>query len=250
LYIHIANLIHPNAKRRYGLDIFNINGKIITTLEIIRGLGVVYSVTQIDSRFHNNAFHVPLSTIMLRGFWESEKYFYNVRDVIKQDFRFSLQLDRAYTDTLSRIMSTQSVCLHVRRTDILAEDQKGFVGIEYYRAAIECIGNKVKSPSFYVFSDDIEWCRSNLRINSHCEFVSDDETTAIATPHEFMLMCSCKHFIIANSTLSWWGAWLATNPQKIVIAPRRWLRSEGYWNEKMPHLFYSDDMVPDEWIRI
>lgn len=248
LYLNIATYLRPRAARHYILNVFNIHGEVIHDLAILKGLAVVHSVTQIDSRFHAGAFDVSASTLVLRGFWESEKYFADHKDTIKRDFEFSLPLPHRYEPLADRIISTQSVCVHIRRTDILAEEQKGFVGLEYYRAAISRIARSVSNPVFYIFSDDIAWCRNNLHFAWPHEFVSlDDAATASI---DFMLMCKCKHFIIANSTFSWWGAWLAKNEHKIVVAPKRWFRNEGQWNAAMPHVFYSDDLIPYGWIQL
>ena len=228
LYIHIANLLGPNSKRTYGLNIFNLGGNIISNLDILKGIDCIYSLMQIDSRFHNTIFDTQLPNIMLKGYWESEKYFIGIADTIRKEFDFVIALDHVFMQvSIANHIYPISMPSCSVRTDILLAEQKGFVGVAYYQAALEFISRRVQNPTFYIFSDDIEWCYNNLSIGYRHEFVSDNRATDKTTSHEFMLMCNCTHFIIANSTLSWWAAWLSKNKQKIIIAPRRWFRGEG-----------------------
>ena len=141
---------------------------------------------------------------------------------------------------LDIIKSKQSpISIHVRRDDYLSSKYvSGFGGIctiEYYNKAVERIKEEVIDPVFYIFSDDINWCRENLKLE---QGVFIDWNTGKESWQDMFLMSQCKHNIIANSSFSWWGAWLNSNSEKIVIAPRIW------WNG------LKDDVVPDSWIRI
>ena len=142
---------------------------------------------------------------------------------------------------LKIIKSTENpISLHVRRTDILDPKNPygGICDIDYYKQAESLIKQKVGIPSFFVFSDDIAWCKNNLNFINPIYFVSNPK---IPDYEELILMSSCKHNVIANSSFSWWAAWLNRNPEKIIIAPKKWIKR----NEKI-----HKDTVPSEWIRI
>ena len=112
--------------------------------------------------------------------------------------------------------------------------------MDYYRDAMNLVAERCIRPNYFVFSDDPDWARAHLRDNVHpTTFVTHNDT---GMAHEdLMLMRQCRHNIIANSTFSWWGAWLNDNPQKIVVSPRRWFKnSRGQEN----------DLLPSEWIRL
>ena len=251
LVLHTGVLSAPTSPREFQLQVFNIRAQVRQDLEIVRDLDVLWSVQQIDSRFNSAILQSSCPNLLLRGFWESEKYFSEIRDAIRLEFTFKEEFQLGDTNLVEQIRATESVCLHVRRTDVLAPmDQKGFVGVEYYEAALRVVAERVKKPFIYVFSDDIDWCSRNLCIRYPHMFLDPRRNQNDAAPRDLRLMAECKHFIIANSTLSWWGAWLGSNPAKLVIAPRRWFRYEGLWSPQILQLFRSDDLVPDTWIRI
>lgn len=177
---------------------------------------------------------------LFRGTWQSEKYFMNVAKDIKKAFVFREDIISKRTrDVLNFIKKQNSVSIHVRRNDYLSPNYAyGFGNIcteEYYLNAIELIQEQVDSPCFYVFSDDIGWCRDHIRIEG-VHFV--DWNNGKDSWQDMFLMSSCKHNIIANSSFSWWGAYLNAFDGKIVIAPKVW------WNG------IEDDVVPDNWIRL
>lgn len=185
----------------------------------------------------NNRFNKTL----FRGTWQSEKYFINVSDAIRQAFTFNQGLINEKTRTLLEKIQQMlnPVSIHVRRNDYLSSQYiTGFGGIctkDYYQEAVEYMKSQLDSPSFIVFSDDIEWCRNNL-VLSNAIYV--DWNTKHESWQDMFLMSKCKHNIIANSSFSWWGAWLNTYNDKKVIAPRVW------WNG------IEDDVVPKSWIRL
>ncbi len=176
-------------------------------------------------------------TIYLENYSQSEKYFSEYAEVIRKDFTFSNPLSAEAEQIAAEIASTESVALHVRRGDYVTDPKTaayhGFVGAgDYYARAVTVIEEKVRDPHLFVFSDDIAWCRENLKI-AH-------PTTYVATGvHDLHLMSLCKHNIIANSSFSWWAAWLNKNPDKIVIAPEEWSLGGK-----------SDDVLPKNWVRL
>ncbi len=178
---------------------------------------------------------------LFRGTWQSEKYFYSVSDVIRQSFSFREDLLNKQTKQLFKDICqiTNPVSIHIRRNDYLsAQYVSGFGGIcteEYYCHAVKMMNAHVKDPFYLVFSDDIKWCREHIQLS---DAIYVDWNTGADSWQDMFMMSKCKHNIIANSSFSWWGAWLNSNPEKIVIAPRTW------WNG------LKDDVVPDSWIRI
>lgn len=247
LILCTSRLSQPHSRRRYALGVFSIKAPVSN--DALKGFDVIQSIVQIDSRFHPSVLDDPSVNIALQGYWESEKYFVEIKNLIRDDFSFRGNADGVPVSTmLSPIRETESVCVHVRRSDLLLDsDPKGFVGLDYYDRAVRRIKELVCNPTFYVFSDDIAWCRNNLNIDGDHRFVSG---AGMSDGGELETMTACKHFIIANSSFSWWGAWLGTFSKKVVIAPRRWFRMEGLWNQYIPQMFFSDDLIPGEWIRV
>lgn len=139
------------------------------------------------------------------------------------------------------IKNSNSVSLHIRRGDYVAlsKSKKGHAlcPISYYKKAIENIAQKIHNPRFFIFSDDIQWVKENLAIKYNAEYIDFNRDYP---ERDIILMKHCKHNIIANSSFSWWGAWLNENPNKIVIAPKRW----------MNNLESSDDLIEPNWIKI
>jgi hypothetical protein len=166
----------------------------------------------------------------LNGFWQSEKYFSNVSDlIIKQ-----LQPTTETIEKLKKHINGKSVSLHVRRTDYVSSN--GFhpvQTIEYYDKALEVIGNY---DQLLIFSDDINWCKENLKYKNIL-FVENQDNI-----EDMWLMSLCDHNIIANSSFSWWGAWLNQNKDKIVITPKNWFGSQSNLNDL--------DITPVNWIKI
>lgn len=178
------------------------------------------------------------------GYFQSEKYIKDIRDTLLQEFSIKEEISSFTKEIEKEILSIQNSCsLHIRRGDYLLQQNiniHGFIGLEYYKKAIEMITQKHKDMQFFVFSDDIEWSKENLRI----ENVTYIDSKEKRIPHEdIYLMSLCKHNIIANSSFSWWGAWLNQNKDKIVIAPKRWFADEKL--EK-----HSIDIVCDGWVKI
>ena len=173
------------------------------------------------------------------GYWQSPKYFSDKWDDIKSDINLEKFCRRELSLKYPEINSDKSVSIHIRRCDYLNDSvknyHKGVCDSEYYVKAIEYIKHKVEQPYFYIFSDDIDWCKQYFKIKEDHDFID-------STVNEFedlLLMHKCAHNIIANSTYSWWAAFLNTNKEKIIIAPKTW------FNNNM-----SIDIVPFDWIRL
>jgi hypothetical protein len=164
------------------------------------------------------------------GYWQSEKYFVDFEVQIRETFEFKKAPDGQNTKVASQIKSADSISLHVRRTDYISNTKAnsfhGVCQIEYYKKAIELICQKISDPHFFIFSDDSEWCAQNFDFLVNKTIVSHN--TGAASFEDMRLMSLCDHNIIANSSFSWWGAWLNANPDKIVVAPSEWLGDKSY----------------------
>lgn len=165
----------------------------------------------------------------LVGYWQSQTYFEFLKtDTLFNCFPSKDKLSLANAQTLREIENSNSVGLHVRRGDYVTSSKankcNGVLPIDFYSDAIAAINNRVKNPHFYIFSDDIEWCKLNLAF-PQCQGHTYVENNG-ATWEDMVMMGFCKHQIIANSTFSWWGAWLGDHisgaKSRYVIAPRRW----------------------------
>ena len=175
----------------------------------------------------------------LWGYWQSEKYFESARDEVRAAFAFARAVPPSAQALANQIKKTGSVSLSVRRGDYVnASNAKlfGETNLRYYEDAIKYISSRVPDPRFFVFSDDIAWCRENIHIPFETAYVPAD----LDGPSAMQLLSLCKHQIIANSSFSWWGAWLNRNSQKIVIAPKHWTA----------HGPEQEDIVPPEWVRV
>ncbi len=176
------------------------------------------------------------------GYWQSEKYFKNIESNIIEEFTLKKQLDSKFNNIIKQMTNTPSVSLHIRRGDYVNDPKtKAFHNVchlEYYTSAIDIIKASINNPTFFIFSDDIDWVSENLEILYPCFWVSNLEGEDY---EELILMSQCKHNIISNSSFSWWGAWLNQNPNKIVVAPKQWFVNKA-----------SDeiDILPPEWIRV
>jgi len=178
------------------------------------------------------------------GYWQCPKYFDDIAAVIRKDFIFKSRLSGDALDLYKKIRDTNSVCINVRRADYVNNPQynqfHGVTGMDFYDAAIKIIVDKVSAPHFYIFSDDIEWCRSNFNLSYPTTFVGH-EFKGPKFSHYLQLMIACKNFIIPNSSFAWWAAWLNSDINKIVIAPKKWVNALD---------INIDDVLPEEWIKI
>jgi Glycosyl transferase family 11 len=173
----------------------------------------------------------------LSGYWQSERYFLSSVNAIRNDFSFVLPLDNENRDLAARISQVNAVSLHVRRGDYISNPQNTGIyhacSAAYYEAAIKRISQDVTRPHFFVFSDDIEWVKKFLQIQGQIEYISNNKGEN--SYKDMHLMSLCRHHILANSSFSWWGAWLNARPTKIVVAPRKWFVKPVNTKDLLPH---------------
>lgn len=176
----------------------------------------------------------------IEGFFQSEKYF--PKD-IRNEFVFKDELDKKNEEVAQLIKNSNSISLHVRRCDYVKKKryQNMFAtcSLDYYKNALELITKGQKDFRIFVFSDDKEWVKENLKLSYETYYV--DLNSGKTSFRDMQLMSFCKHNIIANSSFSWWGAYLNKNPEKIVVAPKKWFNDDGI-NQK--------DIIPESWFRI
>lgn len=192
-----------------------------------------------DMVFDSEVYSVIGSTYY-DGYWQSEKYFSSNVHIVRNEFRFP-DLDKRNKEFVCKYAGKTTVSIHVRRGDYLKEPLfKNIADIFYYQKAIERIKNLTDIDCFIVFSNDIEWCKKNLS-----ELFGQTESSYVNWNHgiesykDMQLMSLCSHNIIANSSFSWWGAWLNENPDKIVISPSKWINRQN-----------EIDIIPNTWIKV
>jgi len=190
--------------------------------------------------FDQNFFSCKDNTY-LHGYWQSEKYFEEIKEILQGELIPVNRLSNKNAILAEKISTTNAISIHVRRGDYISNikinEYHGACGINYYLSAMEKIASQVENPWFFVFSDDIEWGKRHLATKFNTVFV--DHNGPDDACEDLRLMSFCKHQIIANSSFSWWGAWLNTNQEKIVIVPKKWFANA-------PHDI--KDLLPDSWV--
>ena len=165
--------------------------------------------------------------VVMRGRMEIPDYFKDIRNILLQEFTPKYPVLKQNEEFLQKIKSSNSVCVHVRRGDYMSPEFKKdfFVCDEdYFNHAINLIMEKVDNPTFVFFSNDINWVKNNIRVNAPCLYESGNDPVW----ETMRLMYSCKHFVISNSTLSWWAQYLSRNENKIIISPNRWFANPDW----------------------
>jgi hypothetical protein len=183
--------------------------------------------------------------LYLIGYWQSEKYFKNIREELINEFSLKNSLNNENLKIANLIINSNSVSVHYRRLHGISNgivskahaNTHGVISEEYYENSIKYIKNKISDITFFIFSDDISWAKENLKNTENIIFVdiNDDDKNFL----DLYLMSLCKHQIIANSSFSWWAAWLNKNPNKIIISPKKW-----YVDETLN----KNDTIPENWI--
>jgi hypothetical protein len=178
----------------------------------------------------------------LDGYWQSSCYFEGIGNLIRQELLPIALPGQINSELIQSMANSHSVALHIRRGDYLsnptAVNYHGVCSLDYYQSAIDFMVDKLESPTFYIFSDDLEWAKANLNIQYPTYFV--DNNSGENAFQDLRLISSCKNQIIANSSFSWWGAWLNPNLNKIVIAPKKWFLVNKD----------TSTLYPDGWIKL
>lgn len=250
-----------DTPRRFMLDAFKVSGEIATPADLDcvsvpspsirkrlcllrhrmlrRAIPEISKVTESSHAFSKKVLTSP-DNVYLDGYWQSEKYFRSIRDTILRDFTLREPLNESNLRVLSQIKQKNSVAVHVRRGDYVTNPAaNSFHGVcppEYYANAFQIIQSRISDPHYFLFSDDPGWVRENLIPDSPFTVVESNSTDL--AHYDLWLMKHCRNFIIANSTFSWWGAWLSEIRNKTVICPARWFKAED---------INTRDLVPEGW---
>lgn len=241
--------------RTYRLKHFKIEAEIATPDDVIQAKGGAGMIGRLlrrldrfkpyyrrfwvkERHFHFDPKILTISgTVFLDGFWQSEAYFKSIEKKLREELALRSKLSACSERIAQTMQNTTSVSLHVRRGDYAANPDIYYnCPLEYYQNAIAKIKSRVENPHFFVFSDDPAWTRVNLTINDPTTFVTHNGVDR--DYEDLWLISQCKHHIIANSTFSWWGAWLCSQPGKTIIAPKQWA-----WQAKYNH----KERIPEEW---
>ena len=247
----------------FDISFFRLDTSKITTARNFKlnnfNIGTKPQFSNRQSRFH--IFFTKIKRkfgFKIEEYFQSEKYFKGIEETIKKEFTLKNPLTEYTQVVFDKIKNVPiSVSLHIRRgdyvKDIKTNAYHGVCSLEYYQKAYEELTKKLNSSfEIFVFSDDIEWVKENLKllpvqVSEIAESLSSPvQMHFVSNPNipdyeEIFLMSCCKHNIIANSSFSWWGAWLNPNKEKIIIAPEKW-----FANKKED----SRDIVPQTWIKI
>jgi hypothetical protein len=184
--------------------------------------------------------------IYLDGYWQSFKYFKNIENQLRKEFKFKIPLTQEQFILQEEIQSKKSVCINFRRTDFVTIKTSihthGVPTMVYYENALNYLKDKVGNDiELYVFSDDIEWCKQNFHTTFPTFFVGHEKYKGERFSSYLQLIKSCKHFIIPNSTFGWWGAWMGEYKDKVVITPENWFADNNLQSQ-------TQDLRPESWI--
>ena len=230
----IFKVYQTRKERNRGLFINKIKSLILSN-----------NLMEIDERnLKNGEFNFSVSNYYyLKGYWQSQENFIESSELIKKDFRLKSSRKIKNSRWYKKINNKNSVSIHVRRGDYVSDEVTnsfhGIIGLEFYKAAMKLIRKKIDSPVFFIFSDDIEWCQKNFKLRDGLNFVDEKWEDF----YDLKLMSLCSHNIIANSTFSWWAAWLNSNSSKIIICPKKWFNNDLKNN-------MSNNLIPHNWISI
>ena len=264
-FLVLDRMDSPNDSRRHNhLGLFNCQARKVSLISrfvfrllFVKKWGIgkklrknsskIYPITLVhdpETGYHPTILDNKFGSVLLLGYWQSYKYFDALRAELIEEFTLkSPPTSEENADLLQKINSTPSIAVHIRRGDYVNVshflENFGTCSLSYYRQAIKYIADHVDHPEFYVFSDDPDWAEANLIFSHPVKFVRNN--LGVSDYEDFRLMKECKHFIIANSSFSWWAAYLSSFPAKMVLTPDRW-----FINDPMA----MEDRIPTDWVRI
>ena len=260
LKIDVSKLLVPETenviKRQYKLDFLNINATLAKQQDIelfyssehfytryrnlaFKLLGYTAKVHEQAFDYHTNAL-VKCKNVYVTGYWQSYKYFNSITNYINTELQIKKSFKPVFDNLMDEINTTHSIAVHFRRGDYVSnaatQQFHGVCSVEYYIKAISYFKEKLIKPRFYIFSDDMDWVKQNIEMDASFRMIE-----GYADYGDMYLMSQCKHQIIANSSFSWWGAWLNSNPHKMVVAPKNWFADPS---------INTSDLIPLNWITL
>lgn len=265
LYLDLTDFaIQSNGEwtqREFELDVFSISAKIADH-QLLMPYVAASKRNRIDRVFNSlrkynvyadnlqgfsNRFFEQKDNTLLNGYWQSEKYFSAIEKDLRVDFQLKNPLDeknQSFLNELKTNSNENKVSIHVRRGDFItntnANAYHGSCDVVYYKNAIDVLKSKVDGLiKFICFSDDMDWVKGNLELGSNVAYV--DWNSGKNSFKDMYLMSQCNHHIIANSSFSWWGAWLNPSQEKMVVAPKKWFANDS---------INYHDIILDQWIKL
>jgi hypothetical protein len=246
-----------HTNRDYALDIFNISGRVANEADVSQfttprtGNKYIYHMKKKLLKENNvfreaelnsslDFFSLPTSCY-LEGYWEAPRYFFDIKEILREEFTFKHALPHKCRYVRNDIKSGNSVCVIFRRGDFVGHPVLDIVEVDFYYSAIKLLTKRTHNPVLFVFSDDIPWCENNFKPQGIEYRFVDQSLTGPKAEHYFQMIVECNHFIIPNSTFGWWGAWLGKSAEKIVIAPKIWFKGQ---KESI------NSVVPDNWLTL
>jgi Glycosyl transferase family 11 len=256
----LTNKALPHADRMFALNVFDTNISVATKEELgkfesirenklKRGVQKIlpflfpyFTIGEPLKNYDERILKAPKNSLLI-GYWQTEKYFLPIEEIIKKEFTFKPFSEGMNKYLAEEIRASNSVSLHVRRGDYVHDavtnQVHGICSPEYYYKAIEVIRQDVNEIKLFIFSDDMEWVKAQMKFDVPVTYIENN--IGEMSYADMQLMSLCKHNIIANSSFSWWGAWLNYNPDKKVIAPIRWFNDET---------INTQDLIPGGWIKL
>jgi hypothetical protein len=269
--LDLKTILDANYPFKYRLNMFNIVEQVAEDNEInklvnVKGNPYLIALAKksgINCIYNKKTHVIEKSSILpdkkvlncshevyLEGWLSSESYFKDIRNLLLYEFTLKNPSDDYNKTVLKEISKCESVAVHIRRGDYAQNAYFGLLPLSYYYKAISYIQESIADPVFYVFSNDIEWVKQNLKLEGTFKFMDkNSQSQSISyTQNDYEdinLIRNCKHQIIANSTFSWWGAWLNENPAKQVYFPSLW-----YNDTKAQKQFENNNFIPSDWIKV
>jgi len=243
--------------RNYDLDIFKLRTNFVTSPDLLAKMASFKSarltrwmrkkaekgkilVKEKHFHFQPEIIAAPQNDAIYEGWFQSPLYFNKVQKQVKTAFTFEDAILPASKEIFDNINNSNAVCLNVRRTDFLKVDTLNATNQAYFDRAAKRMGEQVDQPVFFIFSDDMEWCREHIKPGFPTHYIGH-EHKGRKFGNYLQLMKACQHFIIPNSSFAWWAVYLNEHDKKQVIAPKNWFTDDS---------IHTEDLIPDGWIRI
>jgi hypothetical protein len=260
-WFDIVNKIPDTTPRKFALAPFNIKGTLqhegaalFTTgnrmqrlakkmLQVIKPSTTNINLIQEGKLTFNPHIFSLHGSLWLKGYWNSPKYFQNIQPLLQHEIGTPGQLNPKSAQLISTISESNAIAIHIRRGDYITNKQAakrhGLCHMEYYKAGLDIVSHGLNNPHCFIFSDDTEWVKENFKIKIPMTVV--DINGPDDAHQDLWLMAACKRFIIANSSFSWWSAWLCSAKDKIVVSPKKWA---------LPANHDTQNLIPADWIQI
>jgi hypothetical protein len=246
------SLQEVDTPRFYELDNFNLKQEFVNKNDfVLKNDGFKNRIINIRKKQLNlykepqfnysDKFLKIKNNTYIEGYFQTEKYFNSIRDDVIDYFTLKNKASVKSAKIIDQIKNSDSVSLHVRRGDYVSNKNAnkfhGLMGEAYYKKAIALINKKIKNPKYFIFSDEIEWVKNSFDLPKNSVYITHNKSGI----EDMRIMIECKHNIIANSSFSWWGAWLGLQKDKVVIAPKQWFLDSNT---------NTSDVIPERWSQI